>query len=81
MDIFDLTTLDVVAQIGMVLFSVTAIVLVARQNRWGFVFGLFAQPFYLATHLIHSQWGGVACTMAFTASWLYGIYLQFFRKI
>jgi nicotinamide riboside transporter PnuC len=37
--------LDVIAQIGITILGVTTILLVAKKNKWGFVFGLLSQPF------------------------------------
>jgi hypothetical protein len=57
MDDRDIAIFDVVAQIGINVFGIAAVVLVARENRLGFVFGLAAQPFWFATSLIHTQYG------------------------
>lgn len=38
---------DLVLQIILAFLSISAIILVARKNKWGFVFGLASQPFGL----------------------------------
>ncbi|MFA5020773.1 MAG: nicotinamide mononucleotide transporter [Patescibacteria group bacterium] len=71
---------DVIAQVGVVLFGIPAIILVSRKNKWGFVLGLASQPFWLATSLINHQWGVVFLSVIYAASWVYGIYQWFFKK-
>ena len=34
--------LDTIAQVGIAFFGILAIILVARKNKWGFVFGLLS---------------------------------------
>jgi nicotinamide riboside transporter PnuC len=72
--------IDVVSQIGITLFGATAIIMVARKNRWGFVIGLAAQPFWFATAIINKQWGVVALNFVYVGTWSYGVYEWFFRK-
>jgi len=76
----DLQTWDIIAQFGIAVFGVTAIILVARKNKWGFVVGLFSQPFWFATALINKQWGVMALNVVFLLTWVYGIYEWFYRK-
>ena len=71
--------LDTIAQFGMLILGVTAIVLVARKNKWGFVVGLFSQPFFFLTSYLNAQWGLFLLSFAYTASWLYGIYMWFYK--
>ena len=70
---------DLISQFG-VLFGVVAIILLAKKNKWGFVFGLLQQPFWFITAYINEQWGVFLATMAFTLSFLYGFYEWFFGK-
>ena len=71
---------DVVAQVGVSVFGVIAILLVSNKNKWGFVFGLLSQPFWFVTTFLHKQWGVFALTIVYTATWGYGFYQWFFKK-
>ena len=73
----DTRTIDIIAQVGLTLFSVTGIFLAARKNKWGFVVGLAGQPFWFATSIINKQWGVLVTTVGFTISWAYGAYNWF----
>ncbi|MBW2966561.1 nicotinamide mononucleotide transporter family protein [Candidatus Woesearchaeota archaeon] len=71
--------LDTIAQFGMLIFGVSAILLVAHKNKWGFIVGLLSQPFFFITSYIHKQWGLFILAIAYTASWIYGIYMWFYK--
>ena len=73
-------TLDVIAQIGITIFGVSAIILVARKNKWGFVLGLISCPFWFITSYMNRQWGVFALNIVYTGTWIYGIYFWFFKK-
>ena len=73
-------SLDEVAQIGITIFGISAIVLVARKNKWGFVLGLVSQPFWLATSFIIKQWGVFFLSVVYIFSWAYGVYEWFYKK-
>lgn len=73
----DTTVLDLIAQVGLFVFGVLAIVLVAQKNKWGFVFGVIAQPFWFITAYVNEQWGVFALCFVYTGSWLYGCYNWF----
>ncbi len=70
---------DLISQIGLTVLSVSAIVLVAKKNKWGFVAGLLAQPFWFYTSFIHRQWGIFITTVLFTGSFILGIYEWFYK--
>lgn len=72
-------SLDVIAQIGITLFGITAIILVAKKNKWGFVFGLLSQPFWFITSFINKQWGVFFLSIIYFFTWLFGIYEWFFK--
>ena len=72
--------LDTIAQAGLAVFGITAIILVAKKNKWGFVFGLLSQPFFFITSYINAQWGLFLLNIAYTLSWIYGIYNWFFKN-
>jgi nicotinamide riboside transporter PnuC len=46
---------DNVVQIFLAIIGITAIVLVARKNKWGFVFGLLSEPFWFITSCNYKQ--------------------------
>jgi len=71
---------NTIAQIGLAIFGVTAIILVAKKNKWGFVFGLLSQPFWFISSFMNKQWGIFLLNIIYTFSWLYGIYIWFFRS-
>lgn len=68
-----------VAQVAIPIFGVTAIVLVAMKNKWGFVFGLVSQPFWFITSITNKQWGVFVASICYTISWMYGIYTWFLK--
>lgn len=70
---------DAISQIGIAIFGVTAIVLVAKKNKWGFVFGLLSQPFWFITSLTNKQWGIFFVSIIYSFSWIFGIYQWFFK--
>jgi nicotinamide riboside transporter PnuC len=70
---------DTISQIGVSIFGITAIVLVAKKNKWGFVFGLASQPFWFITSFINQQWGVLLLCFMYTATWLYGVDEWFFN--
>jgi len=72
-------TLDTIAQIGIAIFGVTAIILVAKKNKWGFVFGLASQPFWLITSYLNRQWGVFFLSVIYVFSWALGVYEWFFK--
>jgi nicotinamide riboside transporter PnuC len=70
---------DIISQICIFVFGVLAIILVAKKNKWGFVFGLISQPFWYITAFAHGQWGIFFLNIGYTLSWSYGIYVWFFK--
>ena len=73
-------SLDAISQIGITIFGASAIILVARKNKWGFVLGLIAQPFWLITSYLNKQWGVFLLSAVYIFSWAYGIYEWFYKK-
>jgi len=72
--------LDSISQIGIFFLGITSVVLVARKNKWGFVAGLLAQPFWFYTSYVNEQWGIFLASFAYAASWTYGVYEWFCKK-
>ena len=79
MKLKNMVSLDMISQIGIVAFGVAAIILVARKNKWGFVFGLASVPFWGITAYLNSQWGIFLVNIGYALSWIYGIY-SWFKK-
>ena len=73
-------SLDTIAQIGITIFGVSAIILVASKNKWGFVLGLISQPFWLITSFLNKQWGVFLLSVVYVFTWAYGIYNWFSNK-
>jgi nicotinamide riboside transporter PnuC len=74
-------TIDTYANFGMFIFGVIAIILVAKKNKWGFVFGLCSQPFFFITSWINKQLGLFLLSIIYTMSWIYGIYIWFYKDV
>ena len=70
---------EIISQIIIFIFGIAAIILVARKNKWGFVFGLLSQPFWYITSYLHEQWGVFFLSIGYTLSWLYGVYVWFYK--
>ena len=71
-------TLDLISQIGIAVFGIIAIILVAQKNKWGFVFGLISQPFWLISSYINKQWGIFIISIVYAGTWAYGVYKWFY---
>lgn len=65
-------------QIILAITGITAIYLVARKNKWGFVFGLLSQPSYLWMFITAKQWGALLISIVYTFEWMLGIYFWFY---
>jgi len=72
--------MDFVNQIGITIFGLSAIILVAKKNKWGFVLGLLSQPFWLLTSYQNHQWGIFILSVVYCGTWILGIYEWFFKK-
>lgn len=75
-----MTTLDLISQIGITIFGLTAIILVARKNKWGFIFGILSVPFWFITSITNGQWGVALLNVAYTVTWIYGAYNWFYKS-
>jgi nicotinamide riboside transporter PnuC len=70
-------SLDFISNVGVALLGITAVILIAKKNKWGLVFGLASQPFWLITSYINEQWGVLILTVVYIFTWSYGIYEWF----
>jgi len=71
---------DSISQIAIIIFGISSIILVARKNKWGFVLGLLAQPFWFITSYINKQWGVFLVAFVYSITWAYGIYEWFYKN-
>jgi len=71
---------DLISQIGLSILGISAIILVAKKNKWGFVLGLLSQPFWFITSYLNKQWGVFFLSIVYLFSWGLGIYEWFFKK-
>lgn len=72
--------LDMVAQIGIAVLGVSSILLLAKKNKWGFVCGLLAQPFWFLTAFLNKQFGVLLLSVVYSLSFAYGVYEWFYKK-
>lgn len=75
-----MTLWDIISQTIIAVFSTLALILIAKKNKWGFVFGLLQQPFWFITTFNSHQWGMFALSFVYTGTWLFGVYEWFFKK-
>ena len=78
MDTSFLSQFDTISQWVVGILGPLAILLVAFKKRWGFIIGLFAQPFWFV--VLRNDTGGLVAVVAYTLSWMLGIYEWFFKK-
>ena len=70
---------DNISQVAIFILGVSAVLLVAKKNKWGFVLGILSQPFWFITAYINEQWGVLLLSFIYTISWGLGIYEWFFK--
>jgi hypothetical protein len=66
-----------ISQIFIMILGVTAIWLVGltkEYRKWGYVFGLCAQPFWIVWSINTEAWGILVLTLFYKYSWAKGIY-------
>lgn len=71
--------MDFFMQAGLLILGASAIYMIAKKNKWGFVVGLASQPFWFATSIINNQWGIFFLNFIYTFSFIVGIYEWFFK--
>lgn len=69
-----LTTLDIIAQIGITILSASFLFLVARKSRVGWVCGIASQPFWFYTTIVHEQWLLMGINVLYLGNHIYGLY-------
>ncbi len=69
--------MNILSQICVMIFGASAIWLVGRKEdwrRWGYIFGLCGQPFWIYSFITNQQYGMLIMTIFYTYSWSMGIY-------
>lgn len=72
--------LEIISQFVIATLGTTAIILVAKKNKWGFVVGFASQPFWIFTAIYNKQLGVLFVSIICTGSWAFGVYEWFFKK-
>lgn len=71
-------------QLGIAVFSLIAVSCTISRSgavrRWGPIFGLVSQPFWLYATWSAGQWGMLAVSAVYTVVWCRGIYNGWFWK-
>ena len=73
---------DIASQILLSVLSGLGIFILSRPekwNKWGFVFGVFSQPFWLYTILYHNQYYMIPIELWFTFAYAQGVYYRFIK--
>lgn len=80
-----MTTFDIIVQLGIALFGVTAVGLSqsaqTTYRKWAPVVGLIGQPFWFVASWTGGQWGIFALAFVYTACWMLGIRTYWMRAI
>lgn len=75
--------MDQINQIAIPLFGCTAIWFVSRKEkwkRWGYIFGVIGQPFWLIETFRSEQWGIFFMCLWYTYSWGQGIWNYWIKE-
>jgi hypothetical protein len=78
----NLKKIEEISQVLIMVLSCAAIILITLPagcpwQRWGYVVGLLAQPFWLYTAIYHKQTGVFWSCYVYTVIWLLGILTRF----
>ena len=81
--LMNMTTLEIICQIGMLIFGGLAVFFISKKNKWmkwGFIFGLMGQPAWFYVAITTKQWGMLALVVFYTFNWAKGIYNYWIKK-
>lgn len=70
-------------QFMLAVTTALALYLVSRDDewqKWGYIVGLFSQPFWFYAAITTMQWGIIVLNLWITYCWLNGIYNHFFKQ-
>lgn len=71
---------DKICQFAILLLTPSAILLISKKIKWGFVLGLISQPFWVITTYINKQWGVLIVSVIYLFIWGFGIYEWFYKN-
>lgn len=74
---------ELISQIMLFVSGGASIWFMSRKEhwkRWGYIIGIFGQPFWLYTSINAKQWGIVILTIFYTYSFAQGIYFYWIKK-
>ena len=72
-----------IVQLSIMIFGGIAIYLISLKRkcrRWGYIFGLISQPFWIYTTFKNNQYGMFILSLWYTYSWINGIYNFWINK-
>jgi len=86
LNLMELMSVDNLIQLGILLAGCSSVLLLGvpqswqgwqRWKRWAPVLGLMSQPlWFLLAHRQHGMWGLSVVNVAYTASWMNGVWLN-----
>ncbi len=76
--------IDLLAQIGILIFGMGAVILAAftdkKIRRWAYICGVLATPFWMITLVHHQQWLVLFAQIGYTVAWGLGFYSHWIKK-
>lgn len=75
--------LNIILQSFIFLLGASSIWFIAQKkpwSRWGYIFGLASQPFWLISSLENKQYGIAILSLVYGYSWSIGIYNYWIKK-
>ncbi len=70
--------LDGLMQFGIAVFGIVSLILIAKNNKWGFIHGLISEFFTIIYSIVNPQVGIFMLSMVQSVVWIYGIYKIFY---
>jgi len=72
--------METISQIMIGVCGISSCWLTATHRaKWACIWGLCAEPFWIATSIHHKQWGILALAIVYTYMWSYGLYNYWLR--
>lgn len=69
--------LNGIAQLGIVFFGIVSLILITKNNRWGFIHGLLSEFFTIIASILNPQSGILVLSSVQALIWIYAIYKWF----
>ena len=73
---YSFMTIEIISQFVIPILSCAGVYFVTKKDRtrkYGYVFGLCSQPFWIYTTAYNHQWGLFALSLFYTYRWIHGI--------